>query len=183
VVCALLAAAAQQMPTLEQLRKREEARDKWQQTSLYLDVLQAQRGAHIADIGAGLGYFTSRLATAVGRDGRVFAVEVDARRRVSRTPHDPLLANESIDSALILVTFHSMTEPKRMLAALKRALRPGGRLVISEDAASKRFPDGSAMSFDGVKDDLREAGFEIVDAKQNVVLKPWNLWMIVARRQ
>ncbi len=113
-----------------------------------------RRRARIADIGAALGYFTRRLSQAVGARVRVFAVDVDARsvaflkaraaeekwtnvEIVHGREADPLLPGQSLDAALIVVSYHQMTQPKPMLRRLQEALKPGARLVISEDAASK----------------------------------------------
>ncbi len=110
-----------------------------------LDLSPADR---VADIGAGEGYYALRLAHAVPH-GRVFAVDLQqvlldtlsARgeraglrniETVIGTESSPNLDPESIDLALIVVSYHEFTRPLEMLDALYHALRPGGRLVIVE---------------------------------------------------
>jgi ubiquinone/menaquinone biosynthesis C-methylase UbiE len=106
-------------------------------------------GAQVADVGAGDGYFTTRLARAVGPAGRVYAVDISPsaldrlKRRVSDeglenveailgAADDPRLPSGTLDAALIVNAYHEMRQHQAMLAAIKRALKPDGRLVILE---------------------------------------------------
>jgi ubiquinone/menaquinone biosynthesis C-methylase UbiE len=104
--------------------------------------------AVVADIGAGSGYFTFRLARAVP-DGRVLAVdvqpemleiletrmaeaEVENITLVLGTASDPNLAEASVDAILLVDTYHEFDYPLEMARAMTRALRPGGRLYLVE---------------------------------------------------
>ena len=104
--------------------------------------------AVVADIGAGSGYFTFRLARAVP-DGRVLAVDVQPgmldvleRRRaqagldnvtpVLGTESDPNLPEASVDAILLVDAYHEFSHPLEMARAMTRALRPGGRLFLVE---------------------------------------------------
>jgi predicted methyltransferase len=124
-------------------------REDWQRIPDIFAAMGVGPGAVVADIGAGDGYFTTRLAAAVGAEGRVYAVDINdsaiARltRRLERdavanvtvvlgTPADPKLPAGTIDAALIINAYHEMTQYPAMLAAIRTALKPQGRLVIVE---------------------------------------------------
>ena len=114
-----------------------------------LDSLGIQKGMVVADIGAGSGYFSFRLARRVGAGGRVLAVDIQdemlqiIRRRASRrnignvepirgTIQDPGLSPESVDLALMVDVYHEFSHPWEMIQGIHRALKPGGRLVLVE---------------------------------------------------
>ncbi len=133
----------------------ETQREAWQKVPEIFDAMLVKPGAVVADIGAGGGFFTSRLSTAVGAEGRVLAVDVAAdalgrlRKRVADDAltnvtvvagavDDPKLAEGSLDAILIVNAYHEMTQHQLMLAKMKAALKPGGRLVIVEPIAPSR---------------------------------------------
>jgi SAM-dependent methyltransferase len=114
-----------------------------------LAVLKIQKGDVVADIGAGSGYMTVRLAQRVGPAGRVYANDLQPemlrmlKDRVARanltnvvpvegTPDDPKLAAASVDLELLVDVYHEFRQPQAMLRHLRAALRPGGRLVLLE---------------------------------------------------
>ena len=124
-------------------REEEEAPD------IALNVLKIPKGASVADIGAGSGYITVRLAARVGPTGRVFANDVQpqmlnmlARRLansnitnvtlIEGTLDDPKLPPASVDLAIMVDVYHELSQPQAMLRHLREALRPGGRLVLLE---------------------------------------------------
>lgn len=128
-------------------QRSEEARERWQRVPDVFTALGVRPGASVADVGAGGGFFTVRLARAVGDSGRVFAVDVDSavirqlRERVARegltnvefihsTQRDPGLPAGALDGVLVVNAYHEFTQPDAMLAGFLRALRSGGRLVI-----------------------------------------------------
>lgn len=125
---------------------RDRTRDAWQRPAEVFDALAVQSGHRVADIGCGFGYFSFRLAARVGADGKVFAVDIDpkaidrVRQRKEREKlgqvepilgesNDPRLPND-LDSVLIVDTYHEFRDWDRMMQAVFRALKPGGRLVI-----------------------------------------------------
>jgi ubiquinone/menaquinone biosynthesis C-methylase UbiE len=127
----------------------EAQRESWQRVPDVLTALGAVPGAVIADIGAGEGFFTTRIARAVGPAGKVFAVDIsqgalfrlDGRLKseqitnveiIQSAPDDPKLPEGALDAALIVNAYHEMKEHQAMLEAIRRALKPGGRLVILE---------------------------------------------------
>lgn len=114
-----------------------------------LNVVGIAKGSTVADIGAGSGYMTVRLASRVGPDGRVFANDLQPqmiellRRRVARekitnvtlvqgTVDDPKLPSASVDLELMVDVYHELSQPQVMLRRLREALRSGGRLVLLE---------------------------------------------------
>ena len=124
-------------------REEEEAPD------VALNVLKIPKGASVADIGAGSGYITVRLAARVGPTGRVFANDVQpqmlnmlARRLtnakitnvtlIEGTFDDPKLPPASIDLAIMVDVYHELSQPQAMLRHLRESLKPGGRLVLLE---------------------------------------------------
>lgn len=113
-----------------------------------IDALRLADTMRVADVGAGTGYFTFRLAPRL-QHGQVFAVDIDpamladlTRRRdslgvtnvsvVRGTVSDPGLDAASVDVALVVDSYHEFSDPEAMGRALVRALRPGGRLVLVE---------------------------------------------------
>ena len=124
-------------------------RDLEEQPDVALAVLKIPKGASVADIGAGSGYITEKLAARVGPEGRVFANDVQpqmlqilSRRLAIRqitnvtlvqgTIDDPKLAPASVDLELMVDVYHELSQPQTMLRHLKAALKPGGRLVLLE---------------------------------------------------
>ncbi|MGH3443212.1 MAG: SAM-dependent methyltransferase [Nitriliruptorales bacterium] len=123
-------------------------RDRWQQPDRVLDALELGEGQKVADVGAGGGYFTYRLARAVGPHGRVYAVDPDAdmRLRISERvarkgysnivtvdPGDDVRLPEPVDLVVIVDAFHHLPQDRTAyFARLAEALRPGGRVAIIE---------------------------------------------------
>src|SRR5437773_9178871 len=114
-----------------------------------LDVLKIPKGATVADIGAGSGYMTVKLARRVGPAGIVYANDVQPqmlemlRRRIEKEKianvtlvqgaiDDPKLPPASVDLELMVDVYHEFSQPQAMLRALRQALKPGGRLVLLE---------------------------------------------------
>jgi predicted methyltransferase len=165
---------------------QEGRREKWQKVDAIFAEMGVRPGAIVADVGAGDGFFTSRLARAVGANGRVFAVDIDdaamARLRkrlqedgienvtiVKGTTDDPKLPERTLDAALIVNAYHEMEQHQSILAALRRALKPDGRLVIVEPVTPSRRGRPRAdevrsheIDPEYVLQDARAAGFGIV---------------------
>ena len=129
------------------LERRE--REDEENPDLAMRLMRVARGSTVADLGAGSGYFTIRLAKAVGATGKVYAVDIQqgmldllqravARERLTNvTPvlgvaDDPRLPAESLDLVLMVDVYHELSSPQITLAHLMRALKPGGRLVLLE---------------------------------------------------
>jgi len=129
---------------LERTERMEEERP-----DLVLSALELKPGMTVADIGAGTGYYSWRIAQRVGSGGAVYAVDVQPEmirmleKQMSRrgavnvkavlgTTTNPKLPENSLDLALMVDVYHEFDHPYEMLAAIVRALKPGGRLVIVE---------------------------------------------------
>ncbi|HEX7138544.1 MAG TPA: class I SAM-dependent methyltransferase [Vicinamibacterales bacterium] len=112
-------------------------------------LLQIPSGATVADIGAGSGYMTVRLAAQVGPSGRVYANDVQPqmieilRRRLEKKEitnvvlvqgeiDDPKLPAATMDLAVMVDVYHELSQPQLMLRHIREALKPGGRLVLLE---------------------------------------------------
>jgi predicted methyltransferase len=124
-------------------------RESEEQPDKALDALHIERGSTVADIGAGVGYFTWRLAMRVGTAGLVYGEDIQASmlanlaknmrdrrianvRAVLGTIDDPKLPPNSIDLALLVDVYHEFSEPEKMLDHIRDALKPNGRLVLLE---------------------------------------------------
>jgi len=124
-------------------------RDEEEAPDIALNVLKIPEGASVADIGAGSGFITERLAARVGPTGRVFAndlqpqmLQILGRRLAQRnitnvtlvqgTIDDPKLDPASVDLEIMVDVYHELSQPQAMLRRLRAALKPGGRLVLLE---------------------------------------------------
>ena len=177
-------------------QSQEQTRESWQRVDDIFRALGAKPGAVIADVGAGPGFFTERLARAVGAAGRVLAVDIDAntlRRLQDRIradgltnvetilgqPDDPKLPAGTLDGALIVNAYHEMVDYNAMLTRIRAALKPSGHLVIVEPIADARR-DGArsaqtrqheiAPQF--VQQEARAAGFRVVGLEDPFVQRP-----------
>ena len=137
-------------------------RENWQRVPEIFAAMGVAEGAIVADVGAGDGFFTTRLGKAVGPSGKVYAVDVAAnalarlRTQVAAeglnnvetilgTADDPKLPAGVLDAALIVNAYHEMREHQAMLEAIRRALKPTGRLVILDAVmpAARGWPRAS----------------------------------------
>jgi len=131
-------------PWLERPERTDEERP-----DLLHSLLGLRPGLVVADIGAGTGYHAWRIAQVIGPSGRVYAVDIQpemlsllatnlARRSITNvvgvlgTLTDPKLPDDSIDLALMVDVYHEFDHPREMLAAITRALKPGGRVAFVE---------------------------------------------------
>ena len=114
-----------------------------------LDALKIRPGDVVADVGAGVGYTSVRLSRRVGPKGKVYATDVQPQmirmlkdnlktakvanvEPVLCTPTDPKLPENSVDLAILIDVYHECSAPSATLAGLRKALKPGGRLVLVE---------------------------------------------------
>jgi len=145
-----------------------------------LDAIGIEKGSTVADIGAGVGYFTFRLAKRVGPTGLVYGEDIQqymvdqltknmkARkvtniRPILGTYTDPKLPKEQIDLILLVDVYHEFSDPQKMLDRMREALKPGGRLVLleyrAEDPNVPIRPEHK-MTVAQVKAELEPQGFK-----------------------
>jgi len=128
--------------------RNEKSRDQAGEAERVMNLLGVKAGLSIADIGAGSGYYTVRLARRVGLTGHVFAEDVvpDYLERLARRvrseglagevtlvrgdPHDPRLPPGSLDLALLVHMYHEVQQPYGLLWNLRPALKPNARVAV-----------------------------------------------------
>jgi arsenite methyltransferase len=147
VALALLAVLLAGCTTLKQCAYEGFKRDVWQQPERVIQSLAIHPGDIVADLGSGSGYFTLRLAAAVGPTGKVYAVDIDEEMNralqerlkkegiqnvevVRARPDDPLLPAHGIDLIFTSNTFHHIGSRVKYFANLRRYLLPEGRIAI-----------------------------------------------------
>jgi SAM-dependent methyltransferase len=125
------------------------SREKEEQPDRALDLIGVLPGMIVADVGAGSGYMTTRLAQRVGPSGKVYANDVqpalleilrDKAQRdgltnidvVLGTEEDARLPEHAIDLVLLVDVYHEFSQPQKMLQSIRRSLNPGGELVLIE---------------------------------------------------
>ena len=154
-------------------------RDAWQMPEQVIAALGITPGAAVADIGAGTGYFTVRLAREAAA-GTVYAVDVEpamvdyVRRRADEAglgnvigvvadPDSPNLPAQ-VDLVLIVNTYHHIPERVAYFAALRNHLAPGGRVAVIDPrkgAPGGGPPDEFRFTPEEIGDELGRAGFEL----------------------
>ncbi len=125
----------------------EETRDRLNEAEKVMDLAEIRPGMTVADIGAGEGYYTIRLAARVGKDGRVLAQDIIpqvrdglaqrvARERLDNVsvrlgePEDPKLPANSFDRILMVHMYHEIEAPYEFLWRMRPSLRAGGTVVV-----------------------------------------------------
>lgn len=125
----------------------EEARDRLREADEVMNRAGTAPGMTVADIGAGEGYYTIRLSSRVGEDGRVLAQDIvpkvrdDLAERVNRErldnvsvklgePADPKLPANSFDRVFMVHMYHEISDPYQFLWNLRPALKPGGQVIV-----------------------------------------------------
>lgn len=125
----------------------EEARDRLNEADTVMNLADIRPGTTVADIGAGEGYYTVRLASRVGKQGRVLAGDIipevrDAlAQRVARErldnvsvrlgePADPKLPDNSFDRIFLVHMYHEIEAPYEFLWRMRPSLRPDGLVVV-----------------------------------------------------
>jgi len=148
-----------------------------------LDALHLKPGMVVADVGAGTGYMSLRMARRVGSTGRVYAEDVQPemlrrlRQNASATKltnietvlgaeADPKLAAGAVDLILLVDVYHEFSQPQKMLRRMRDALKPDGRLVLleyrKEDPNIPIRPEHK-MSVQEVKTEVEAEGFHLAD--------------------
>ncbi|MBB1284556.1 class I SAM-dependent methyltransferase [Flavisolibacter sp. BT320] len=158
-------------------------------------ALPLRPGSTVADVGAGSGYYTFRIARRV-RQGRVYAVEVQdefvasLQARAERegasnvtvirgSDQEPNLPDSSIDLAIMVDVYHELAYPKEMLVALHKALRPDGKLLLLEYRAEDPSIPIKALhklSVAQAQKELAASGFVLAEYKQFLPIQHYLLF-------
>jgi ubiquinone/menaquinone biosynthesis C-methylase UbiE len=157
-------------------------RDLWQKPDRIMDALRIAERSVVADLGAGAGWFTIRLARRVGRHGVVYAEDVQdemlraTARRVAReglqnvrtvlgTATDPALPPAKLDAILMVETFAELENPVVLLSNVRRALRPNGRLGVvdfKKDGGGPGPPLEERVDPEAIVRDAANAGLRLI---------------------
>lgn len=157
-------------------------RDAWQRPDRIMDALRIGEGSVVADLGAGGGWFTMRLARRVGPNGKVLAQDIQPqmieaiKRRVEReglkgrvetvigTSNDPNLP-EPVDAVLIVDAYHEMQQPVVLLRNLAESLKPDGLIGIvdfTKDGGGPGPPMEERVDPERVIREAEKAGLRLV---------------------
>jgi arsenite methyltransferase len=164
---------------------RGPGRDRWQMPAEVLTALELRKGNVVADIGAGIGYFTVRFAKAVGPRGRVDAVDINSRvlaylkdqaqkqnltnvNIILSRVHDPLLPPKSVDLAFLCETVHEITDRVAFYRKVRGALKDNGRMAVIESLPAPRTTappehwEEGRISRDLTVREAEQAGFRLI---------------------
>ncbi len=167
-----------------------DTREAEEQPERMLDALKIKPGDTVADVGAGAGYTSLRLARRVGPAGTVLATDVQPQmlamlrdnakaaglkniRPIRSTQAETRLPDAQVDLALMVDVYHEAADPEALLQGLRKALKPGGRLVLvefrGEDPEVPIKPEHK-MTLDQVKKELEPQGFRF---RESFEFLPW----------
>jgi ubiquinone/menaquinone biosynthesis C-methylase UbiE len=175
--------------------ERQEREDE-EAPSKAIDLLELKPGMVVADIGAGSGYYASRIAKRVGPSGHVYATDIQPgmiellERRIKSeglsnmttvlgAADDPKLPAKSIDLAIMVDVYHELQQPQIFLQRLKDAFKPGGRLVLLEfRKEDPKIPilEVHKMSVAEVEQEMRAEGYEVEKVVGGL---PWQHLIVV----
>jgi len=175
-------------------------RDMQEYPDFMLASLNIQPGMIVADIGAGVGFTSLRLARLVGPYGRVLSTEIQPEMLnqlmmnayisgvsdnivpVYASHFDANLPPNSCDLILMVDTYHECVNPPAILSGLRRALKPYGRLVLveyrSEDSWIPSIYDDHRMSINQAKMELESNGFLLTQISEFL---PWQHILIFSK--
>jgi 2-polyprenyl-3-methyl-5-hydroxy-6-metoxy-1,4-benzoquinol methylase len=124
-----------------------ESREHEERTDILLRALNLKTGMQVADVGAGTGYLSRRMADSVGLQGTIYAVDVQSEmigklkslaksysniKPVLSTPSDVKLTENSLDMAVLVDVYHELEFPFEVTQSIWAALKPGAKLVLVE---------------------------------------------------
>jgi ubiquinone/menaquinone biosynthesis C-methylase UbiE len=161
-----------------------------------LEQLRVEPGMTVCDMGCGDGYYTVELARRVGADGKVLAVDIqpemlqELSRRCERLeiknvdmilglPHDPKLPEGQVDLILMVDVYHEFSNPVEMLKAMRRSLKPNGRIALvefrAEDPTVPIKPEHK-MTKKQILKEYKANGFKLVSQYDRL---PWQHLMFL----
>ena len=163
-------------------------RDQEEEPDRAIDALKIVKGSTVAEVGAGSGYMTVKLAKKVGPGGKVYANDIQpgmlellnkrlAKSKITNvtpvlgTQDNPQLPIEALDLVLMVDTYHELSQPQIMLRQIKASLKPGGRLVLveyrKEDPNTPVKPDHK-MSVADAKLEVEAEGFKLTTTNEDL---------------
>jgi ubiquinone/menaquinone biosynthesis C-methylase UbiE len=175
-------------------------REQEEQPDAMLDALKIAQGATVADVGAGVGYTSVRLARRVGAKGTVYATDIQPEmlrmlvanagdagvkniKPIRCTASDPKLPEGQLDLILMVDVYHECSDPEATLQGLRKALKPGGRLVLvefrAEDPEVPIKPEHK-MTLAQVRRELEPQGFAF---KESLEFLPWQHIIVFAKKE
>ena len=182
--------------TIRVLDAVEHDRDLWQQPAEIIAQLDLKKGSLVADIGAGAGYFTLKIAPIVGAHGGVFAVDIlkeplaflwirallhhQSNVHIVHGDQDnPRLPEGQIDAVLIANTYHEFVHPRALLNHVFQALHRGGRLVLvdrgpppAEQESAEFEARHHEVSPSAAESALRDTGFDLISRRDHFIDLP-----------
>ena len=178
--------------------EREE-REREERTDLLLAALQLKAGMVVADIGAGTGYLSRRMAPAVMPGGKVLAVDVQPEMvsflqgmvtKTGLTQIEPLLGAESdvklppasVDLAIMVDVYHELAFPFEVMSSIVRALKPGGQIVFVEYRAEDPKVPIKALHKMSEAQIKREAAVHALVWERTVGTLPWQHCVVFRKR-
>jgi ubiquinone/menaquinone biosynthesis C-methylase UbiE len=178
-----------------------EGRAELEKPEIVLKSMHLKNGDVVADLGAGTGFYTRRLARAVAPKGKVWANDIQpemlerlkelaAQEGISNivnvvgTETDPKLPAHTFDWILLVDVYHEFQQPAPMLARIREALKPNGRVALVEyraedDSAAQIHPDHK-MTVEQVLAEWVPAGFVHVETIEE--LPSQHLFVFAARK-
>ncbi len=171
------------MEYLDRLDRPE--RDLDQKPAQVIDALGLKPGMHIADLGAGSGYFTQRFVEAVTETGKVYVVDIEPEALkyveerlvhmhrpyeaefILARPDNPKLPFESIDVIFVCNTYHHLEDRTVYFRNTKSALKPGGRIAIidfyhDERSGDLGFSKRHLVARERIVEEMTAAGYQLL---------------------
>jgi ubiquinone/menaquinone biosynthesis C-methylase UbiE len=167
-----------------------ESRNREEDCKTLLKALDLKPGQTVCDLGCGNGFYTLKLANRVGKEGTVFAVDIQNEmlhllseraknahlaniKPVLASQVDPRLPEHTLDLVLLVDVYHELSNPEEVLKAIRTSLKPHGRMVLAEF----RLEDPGVpikllhkMSKDQILKEVLPAGFRLVEQFDKL---PW----------
>jgi ubiquinone/menaquinone biosynthesis C-methylase UbiE len=178
-----------------------EGRAETEKPEMVIQAMEIREGMTVAEIGAGTGFFSRRLAKAVGPSGKVYAEDIQpemldllkqnaAKEGIGNvipvlgTETDPKLPARGVDRILLVDVYHEFQKPEPMLAAMRDSLAPGGTITLVEyrleGETASHINLKHRMSVDQVLSEWTAAGFLLL--KQIETLPSQHLFIFSAKR-
>jgi precorrin-6B methylase 2 len=175
-------------------------RDREERTDLLLAALMLQPGMVVADIGAGTGYLSRRMAPAVMPGGKVWAVDVQPemirllQAGITRSGltqiearqsavDDVKLPASSVDLAVMVDVYHELANPYEVMASLLKSLKPGGRVVFVEYKAEDPLVPIKQLHKMSEAQIKREAAVFALDWERTLRTLPWQHVVVFRKRK